>query len=88
MTMNRCEHFQELETAADPKSDVCDRCMELGDTWVHLRSCLLCGEVGCCDSSKNRHARKHWEEQGHPLIRSIEPLEFWQFCFPDKLIVK
>lgn len=88
MTKQGCEHLQQLETAAEPTSKVCDRCVELGDTWVHLRSCLICGTVGCCDNSKNRHARKHWEEHRHPLIRSIEPLEFWRYCFADQVLVK
>ncbi|MFP3883159.1 MAG: UBP-type zinc finger domain-containing protein [Actinomycetota bacterium] len=85
---NHCEHFEQLEKVADPTSDVCDRCVEMGDTWVHLRSCLICGTVGCCDSSKNRHARKHWEEHGHPLVQSLEPLEFWRYCFADQVLVK
>ncbi len=85
---NLCEHFEQLETVTEPPSDVCDQCVEMGDTWVHLRSCLGCGAVGCCDNSKNQHARKHWEEHSHPLIRSIEPLEFWRYCFPDQLVAK
>ena len=82
-----CEHFDALVEAAEPQSDVCDQCVAMGDTWVHLRSCLGCGQVGCCDNSKNRHARKHWEGQGHPLIRSIEPGETWQYCFPHQYVV-
>lgn len=85
---NLCEHFEQLKTVADPASDVCDQCVEMGDTWVHLRSCLSCGAVGCCDSSKNQHARKHSQEHDHPLVRSIEPLEFWRYCFPDQLVAK
>ena len=66
-----------------PQSEVCDLCIEMGDTWVHLRACLHCGMVGCCDDSKNTHARKHWKAQGHPLIQSIEPGESWRYCFAD-----
>jgi CPA2 family monovalent cation:H+ antiporter-2 len=69
---------------AEPDSDVCESCVALGDTWVHLRSCLVCGAVGCCDNSKNRHARRHWEEHTHPVIQSLEPGETWKFCFPDR----
>ncbi len=86
--MATCEHFEGLTTAAEPTSDVCDRCIATGDAWVHLRACLTCGLVGCCDSSKNRHARQHWVEDGHPLERSIEPGETWQYCFEDSLGVK
>lgn len=88
MTIKTCHHFEQLETVAEPASDVCDRCVALGDTWVHLRSCLGCGMVGCCDSSKNQHARKHWQEHGHPLVRSLEPGETWKYCFPDHFLVK
>jgi uncharacterized UBP type Zn finger protein len=79
-----CYHFRHLETMAEPDSDVCESCVALGDTWVHLRSCLVCGAVGCCDNSKNRHARRHWEEHTHPVIQSLEPGETWKFCFPDR----
>jgi uncharacterized UBP type Zn finger protein len=56
----------------------------MGDRWVHLRMCLSCGEVGCCDSSKNKHARKHSGEVGHPIARSVEPGEDWWWCFVDE----
>lgn len=86
MTTPTCDHFGQLTATAEPASNVCDRCVAMGDTWVHLRSCLECGMVGCCDNSKNRHARAHWEEVGHPLIRSIERGETWQYCFPDHFL--
>ena len=88
MTEATCQHFDELTSPVDPMSDVCDQCVAMGDTWVHLRSCLICGTVGCCDNSKNRHARKHWEAHQHPLIRSIEPGESWRFCFADNFVVR
>lgn len=88
MSTETCVHFAELHSPVDPKSDACEQCIEMGDTWVHLRSCLGCGQVGCCDNSKNRHARKHWQEHGHPLIRSIEPGETWRFCFEDKVLAE
>lgn len=81
-----CRHFDGL-TPARPTSDVCDQCVAMGDGWVHLRSCLVCGAVGCCDNSKNRHARGHWHQEGHPVIRSIEPGETWQYCFEDEVVV-
>ena len=82
-----CDHFDNLTTVALPSSTVCDQCVAMGDTWVHLRSCLGCGMVGCCDDSKNRHARVHWQQHGHPLVRSIEPRESWRYCFVDDLLV-
>lgn len=88
MTTPTCHHFEQLTTAAKPGSDVCDQCVAAGDTWVHLRSCLDCGAVGCCDNSQNRHARRHWEDRGHPLIRSIEPGETWRYCFEDHFLAK
>lgn len=83
-----CQHFEALGEPATPASDVCEECVAMGDTWVHLRSCLQCGTVGCCDNSKNRHARKHWEAHDHPLIRSIELGESWQYCFPDRFLLR
>jgi CPA2 family monovalent cation:H+ antiporter-2 len=82
-----CYHSRHLESEAVPLSDVCEQCIAAGDRWVHLRACLVCGQVGCCDNSKNRHARKHWESDGHPLVRSIEPGETWKYCFPDHLLI-
>jgi CPA2 family monovalent cation:H+ antiporter-2 len=83
-----CYHLRHLAVEAEPHSDVCDQCVTMGDTWVHLRSCLVCGLVGCCDNSKNRHARKHWEQDGHPLVRSLEPGESWKYCYPDLLLIR
>ena len=62
-------------------------CLKIGDTWVHLRYCVACGYVGCCDNSKNRHARAHWNDTGHGVIRSKEPNEYWAYCYPDDEIV-
>jgi uncharacterized UBP type Zn finger protein len=80
-----CEH---LKTAGHPKakSDGCEECIALGDTWVHLRLCLTCGHVGCCDDSKNKHATKHYHSTHHPVIRSFQPGENWRWCFVDELI--
>ena len=80
-----CEH---LKTAGHPKplSEGCDECIALGDTWVHLRLCLTCGNVGCCDDSKNKHATKHYQHTKHPVIRSFQPGEHWRWCFVDEVI--
>lgn len=85
MATQTCEHFERLSSVAAPDAEVCNQCVEKGDSWVHLRSCLGCGLVGCCDNSKNRHARRHWEDDGHPLITSAEPGETWRYCFEDQL---
>ena len=62
----------------------CPGCVERGEPWVHLRMCLTCGSVGCCDSTPAMHARAHYEATGHPVIRSIEPGESWAWCYPDE----
>ncbi len=77
-------HTGSNEDHHDPKH-VCEECVKIGDTWVHLRLCLICGHVGCCDSSKNKHATKHFHAVGHPLIRSIEPGERWIWCYVDQV---
>jgi uncharacterized UBP type Zn finger protein len=63
----------------------CEECLKTGDSWVHLRMCLTCGKIGCCDSSPNRHASRHFREVGHPLVRSAEPGEHWSWCFADEV---
>ena len=81
---DRCTH---LDTIADvtPSSPGCEDCLRIGGRWVHLRMCMTCGHVGCCDNSPNRHATAHFREVGHPLIRSAEPGEDWSFCYIDDL---
>ena len=69
--------FLEIDTAAPPSDDGCLECDASGSWWLHLRRCAACGHVGCCDSSLNRHARRHFEETGHPIIQSFEPGEDW-----------
>lgn len=79
-----CTH---LDTIADiaPSSTGCEDCLLIGGRWVHLRLCMQCGHVGCCDNSPNRHATKHHIETQHPIIRSYEPEEDWWWCFADQL---
>ena len=79
-----CSHLDQIRDVS-PKSDVCDDCVGLGDTWVHLRACLTCGYVGCCDSSKNKHAREHFHTANHPLVRSLESGESWRWCYADEM---
>jgi uncharacterized UBP type Zn finger protein len=63
----------------------CKACLAIGGTWLHLRVCLTCGEVGCCDSSPNRHATRHFRATGHPIMTSAEPDETWVWCFVDQV---
>jgi uncharacterized UBP type Zn finger protein len=65
----------------------CTECLALGDTWVHLRVCLVCGRVSCCDDSPNRHATKHFHASGHPIITSAEPGESWVWCYVDEEVI-
>jgi uncharacterized UBP type Zn finger protein len=82
--MATCTHLAEFDRNAKARSKGCEECLKTGDTWVHLRRCLTCGHVGCCDSSKNRHARAHFHETKHPLIQSAERGENWRWCYIDE----
>ncbi|MBB6349117.1 ubiquitin carboxyl-terminal hydrolase 14 [Nonomuraea muscovyensis] len=78
-----CEH---LSSAADPSPrtpDGCEECLAAGSPWVHLRRCLTCGHIGCCDSSPNKHATRHFHEVAHPVVQSYEPGEQWRWCYVD-----
>jgi uncharacterized UBP type Zn finger protein len=87
MEMERaCTHLSAIRDVK-PHSRGCEDCLKIGDTWVHLRLCLTCGHVGCCDSSKNKHASKHWAAVGHPIVRSFERGEDWRWCYPDEEFV-
>jgi uncharacterized UBP type Zn finger protein len=80
-----CTHLATIHDVR-PKTNGCEECLKMGDTWVHLRLCLQCGHVGCCDSSKNKHATKHFKAVHHPIVRSLEPGEDWKFCYIDDLM--
>ena len=82
-----CTHLDQIQVTPPERSDVagCEECLKTGDRWVHLRVCLTCGKVGCCDSSPNKHASRHAAEAEHPIIRSMEPGETWCWCFVDDL---
>lgn len=80
----RCTHLNQIHEFSR-QTDGCDECLILGDTWVHLRQCLICGHVGCCDASKNRHATKHFHATTHPIIRSLERGESWMWCYVDEI---
>jgi uncharacterized UBP type Zn finger protein len=80
-----CRHLDQI-VVTTTDTHVCEDCVKLGDGWVHLRLCMNCGHVGCCDSSKNRHATRHVHQTGHPLVRSIEPGERWIWCYADEVV--
>ena len=79
-----CSHLEAIRDVT-PSATGCEECLKLGEPWLHLRLCLTCGHVGCCDNSKNRHATRHYRDTGHPIIRSIEPGEQWGWCYVDQL---
>lgn len=81
-----CTHRDQIADVA-PSSRGCEECLRKGDRWVHLRMCLSCGHVGCCDSSKNRHATAHFWATNHPIVRSFEPGESWRWCYVDETVV-
>jgi len=82
--MARCTHLDQVLITELPESTPgCEDCLATGGRWLHLRICLSCGKVGCCDDSPGRHARAHAAESGHPIVRSIEPHENWSWCFVD-----
>jgi uncharacterized UBP type Zn finger protein len=84
--MATCTHLDHVKVLELPESsDGCEDCLRIGGKWLHLRICLECGHVGCCDSSPGRHATAHSHESGHPIMRSIEPGEDWSWCFLDEV---
>jgi uncharacterized UBP type Zn finger protein len=81
-----CAHLDQIRFTALPQPLVgCEECLKIGSPWLHLRMCQICGKVGCCDSSPNRHATAHFHETGHPVIRSAEPSEDWSWCYVDEV---
>lgn len=80
----QCTHLDEIRDVT-PSARGCEDCLRIGDVWVHLRLCRACGHVGCCDSSKNKHATQHSHATAHPIIESFEPGEDWGYCYPDQL---
>ena len=86
-SMALCRH---LDAIADvvPSDIGCHECLATGGHWVHLRMCVTCGHVGCCDSSKNKHATKHFHATQHPIMTSIEPGEDWSWCYVDEAVLQ
>jgi len=84
MSSSTCAHLDQVRDV-EPSARGCEDCLKTGDTWVHLRLCRTCGHVGCCDSSKNKHATKHFRSSGHPIIKSFERGEDWGWCYADEI---
>ncbi|MBH1932796.1 UBP-type zinc finger domain-containing protein [Streptomyces sp. AV19] len=82
-----CRHADQVRDVAPSTTEGCEDCLREGTRWVHLRMCLSCGHVGCCDSSPRRHAREHWNGTAHPIIASREPGEDWAWCFPEEALL-
>ena len=83
--MNKvCTHMDQIRPVS-PSAQGCEECLETGGRWVHLRMCLTCGHVGCCDSSPGKHATAHFTETDHPITRSAEPGESWKWCYVDEV---
>jgi len=83
-----CTHLDQIVEGVTPnQAGVCKDCVKSGDSWVKLRMCLVCGNVGCCDSSKNQHATKHFHETKHAIMQSAEPGENWRWCYVDEIML-
>jgi uncharacterized UBP type Zn finger protein len=80
-----CKHLSQI-AAVTPSAAGCEECLKMGSAWVHLRLCLVCGHVGCCDDSPNRHASQHFRSTRHPVMRSLEAGESWGWCYIDELM--
>ncbi len=86
MSASACTHLDEVEVRELPAAvDGCEDCLRSGGKWLHLRICLTCGHVGCCDSSPSRHATAHHHATSHPIVRSLEPGEEWSWCYADEV---
>ena len=86
--MAECPHVRELKIVPPHDVEGCEDCLKTGSWWVHLRACLSCGYVGCCDSSPNKHASKHVKATEHPIARSMEPGEDWAYCYIDETFME
>jgi uncharacterized UBP type Zn finger protein len=83
-----CAHLGTVRDVVPRTPDGCEECLAIGSDWVHLRLCLACGHVGCCDQSPNRHATAHFRHTHHPVMRSFEPGEDWGWCYVDELFIE
>jgi Zn ribbon nucleic-acid-binding protein len=83
-----CTHLDHVRPVEPRTPDGCEECLAIGQGWVHLRECLECGHVGCCDQSPGKHATKHFHATTHPIIKSFEPGEDWGWCYVDELFLE
>ena len=81
-----CAHATSVKDPPPRTPEGCEECLRIGDEWVHLRLCEECGHVGCCDSSKNKHATKHYHATRHPVIASFQVGEHWKWCYVDEIM--
>ena len=89
MNAPACSHLDEVKVLELPAEVAgCEDCLRIGGKWLHLRICLTCGHVGCCDDSPNRHATAHAQEAEHPIVRSLEPGEDWSWCYVDHVFLR
>ena len=86
--MTECTHLDVIHDVVPHTLAGCEDCLKIGSMWVHLRLCMTCGHVGCCDSSSHRHARQHFHHTHHPIVRSFEPGENWGWCYIDNVTVE
>lgn len=84
---NQCTHLNQIKDVSPKTPEGCEECLKIGSRWVHLRLCLTCGHVGCCDSSPNKHATKHFHATQHAIMQSFEPGETWGWCYVDELMM-
>jgi uncharacterized UBP type Zn finger protein len=82
----QCKHWKQILDVT-PKTDGCEECLKIGQEWVHLRLCMECGHVGCCDSSIGKHATKHFHGTKHAIVKSMESGETWGWCFVDQVML-
>ena len=89
MSASPCSHLDQVEVTELPAEVAgCEDCLRIGGKWLHLRICLTCGHVGCCDNSPNRHATAHYHATSDPLLRSLEPGEEWSWCYVDEVFLE
>lgn len=84
----QCTHLDQVHDVEPRTPNGCEECLAIGSRWVHLRLCLSCGHVGCCDNSPNKHATKHFHQTQHAVMRSFEPGEDWGWCYVDNLFIE
>ena len=86
-TSKACHHLSRVNDVEPSVQHACEDCLREGTRWVHLRMCLECGHMGCCDNSPRRHATAHWRAVDHVLVRSMEPDDSWAWCYADELFL-